>query len=225
MSARRRNQREDRESRRGQFLSADRNAAAPHYTPDGHVPRIQAAEAAAERGAPIVGLVFDRGVLLGARYDPMGGEPLPAFLGKNTSNLRGGKILRLGPRLALAGAGLMGDFAAVGRHMRGRRFSSTRAAVDYLGSLFWEHTVRHDTRILGTFVLMGSTLDGDARLFQFSPSGSIHEYVACVRGRASRTVNKRLAEDYRRLSLRRAESVALEALGQPEAYELFTVKT
>ena len=225
MSVRRADSRETRESRGGQRSSADRNAVAPHYTPDGQVSRIQAAEAAAGRGAPIVGLVFNRGVLLGARYDRMGGEPLPAFLGKNTSNLRGGKILRLGPRLALAGAGLMGDFAAVGRYMRGRRFDSTQAAVDHLGSLFWEHTVRHDTRILGTFVLMGSTLGVDARLFQFSPSGSIHEYVAWTRGRDSGTVNRRLARDYRPLSLRHAESIALRALGHPEAYELVTVKT
>ncbi len=223
-SARRRSQPEDRESRGSQRPSTERNEASPHYTPDGHVPRIQAAEAAAGRGALIVGLVFDRGVLLGARYVPFGGDPLPAFFGKNTSNLRGGKVLRVGPRLALAGTGLMGDFAAVGRHMRGRRFSSTQVAVDFLASLFWEHTIRHDTRILGTFVLLGSTLDGDARLFGFSPSGSIHEYVACARGRGSRPVQERLSKNYRPRTQRHAETIAVECLGHPNAYELVAVR-
>ncbi|HTP53900.1 MAG TPA: hypothetical protein VML94_02915 [Thermoplasmata archaeon] len=197
----------------------------PHYTSNGHVPRIQAAEAAAGRGAQIVGLVFDRGVILAARYDPIGGEPLPSFLGKNTSNLRGGKILRLGPRLAVAGTGLLGDFAAVCRHIRGRRFSSTQEVVDHLGALFWGQTVREDTRILGTFVLMGSTLDGDARLFQFSPSGSIHEYIAWARGRDSKPLQKRLSETYRPGTQRYAQNVALEALGYPEAFEMVTVDT
>ncbi len=204
--------------------SADRFAPAPHFTADGNVPRIQAAEAAAERGAPIVGLVFDGGVLLGARYDPMGGEPLPAFLGSNTSDLRGGKILRLGPRLAVVGVGLMGDIAAVGRHLRGQNLPSTQAAVDCLGALFWERTVRDDARILGTFLLLGSTLDDDPRLFQFSPSGSVHEYVAWARGRGTAPVRRRLSEAYRPGSQAHAEKVALEALNQPTTYEWVIVK-
>jgi 20S proteasome alpha/beta subunit len=198
---------------------------APDYTSDGLVPQIEAAEAAAGRGARIVGLVFDRGVILGARYDTIGGDPLPSFLGRNASSLRGGKLLRLGPRLALAGTGLMGDFAAVARYMRGRRFSSTQAAIDCLGSLFWEHTIRHDLRVLGTFVFMGSTLDGDARLFQFSPSGSIHEYVAWAQGRDCRPWQVWTSKKYRPGSQYHAETVALRVLDHPNAHELVTVKT
>jgi 20S proteasome alpha/beta subunit len=118
----------------------------------------------------------------------------------------------------------MGDFAAVGRHMMGRRFDSTQDAIDHLGSFYWEHTIQHDTRILGSFVLMGSTLSGAPRLFQFSPSGSIHEYVAWARGVGTTTARETLARSYRPGSERKAVRCALVALGYPRTYELETIR-
>ncbi len=196
-----------------------------YFTSDGRVPQIEGAEAATRRGAPIVGLVFQRGVLLGAKYTDFLRDPLPSFLGPNTSDLRGGKLMRLGPRLALAGVGLMGDFAAVGRYMRTRSFASTPAAVDHLADFFWRHAMRHETRRLAAMVFLGSTLGGTPRLFQFSPSGSVHEYVAWAWGRGDAAAQQMLRDEYRPGSERHALEVALRALGHPRAYEFVAVRT
>ena len=195
-----------------------------YFTSDGRVPQIEGAEAATRRGAPIVGLVFRRGVLLGAKYTDFLRDPLPPFLGPNASDLRGGKLVRLGPRLAIAGVGLSGDFAAVGRYMRARSFTSTPAAVDHLADLFWRHAMRHETRRLATMVFLGSTLGGSPRLFQFSPSGSVHEHVAWAWGRGDAAAQTMLRAEYRPGSERRALEVALQALGHPKTYEFVAVR-
>ena len=195
-----------------------------YFTPDGRVPQIEAAEEATRRGSPIVGLVFDRGVLLGAKYVDYVRDPLPPFLGPNTSDLRGGKLVRLGPRLAIAGVGLMGDFAAVSRSLRGHRFASTSAAVDHLAEFLWRHSIRHDTRRLATMVFLGSTLGGAPRLFQISPSGSVHEHLAWAWGRGDESAQRMLVEEYRPGSEHHALEVALAALGHPKAYEFVTVR-
>lgn len=194
------------------------------FTEEGRVLQIERAEAATRLGAPIVGLVFDRGVLLAAKYHAIGGDHLPAFLGRDSSGLRGGKLLRLGSRLGMAGVGLAGDFAAAGRHMSGRRYRSTQEAVNDLGDFFWRHSMRRDLRRLATMVFLGSTLDGEPRLFQFSPSGSVHEYVAWAWGSGAERSQKHLAEEYRPGSEREARKVALRELGSPPVYETLVLK-
>jgi 20S proteasome alpha/beta subunit len=193
------------------------------FTRDGRVLQIEAAEAATQRGPPIVGLVFDSGIVLAAKYAPVGGDPLPAFLGKNTSGLRGGKIVQLGERLAIAGVGLAGDFASAARRMRGVSFGSTQSAVDHLGDFFWQYSIRRDTRCLATMVLLGSTLDGEPHLFQFSPSGSVHEYIARAWGANTEKAQRMLA-DYRSGTEVQAAKLALSVLGRPKVYELIAVR-
>lgn len=193
------------------------------FTPDGRVLQIEAAEEATRRGAPIVGMVFRGGVVLGAKYVDFGDAPRTS-LGGNGSELRGGKILRLGPRLALAGVGLSGDLAAVGRHMRSHPGRTTLAAVDRLGEFFWQHSIRHDVRRLATMVLLASTMDAQPRLFQFSPSGSIHECQADAWGAGMDRAQRELRGALPPGSEKEARATTLRLLGDPPVYELLILR-
>lgn len=171
-----------------------------------------------------MGVVFRKGVVLAAKYVSIGGDPLPSFLGRNTSELRGGKIIRLGPRLAMAGVGLAGDFTAVGRHLHGRSLQSTQLAVHALGDFFWQHSIKRETRPLGTMVLLASTLGGEPRLFRFSPSGSVHEFVVCAWGTGREEPRNALLARYRPGSEGHAVRTALYALENPKTYELLAIR-
>ncbi len=179
--------------------------------PDGRIYQLEYAREASLRGGPAVGVTYDKGVVLAA--------PKPA----ERKLLRISKIHRVGPKIALAAAGIVADAHQAVRHLRGSSPKDTESAVDSLVEFFWHHTVDRTKRPLAVSLLVASALGGDSRLFYLDPSAAIVEYEAVAIGEGAEDRMELLERRFRRGRAKEAEALALEALGKPKDYETIHV--
>lgn len=137
------------------------------YSPDGRIYQVEYARESSRRGMPIAGAVYDRGVVLGARHKRYGGAPALSISHPS------GKIRRVGNRAALAGVGLVADFAQLLRELNRAELSEPEDVLDRAQEYFWEHTVKRDLRPLGTSVLVATVGSGGPALHHLDASGSL----------------------------------------------------
>jgi 20S proteasome alpha/beta subunit len=176
--------------------------------PDGRIYQLEYAREASRRGAPGVGIVYKEGVLL------VGSTPTNHKLARPPR-----KVEKVGDRLALLSSGLVPDAYILLRRVRQLQPKATDEVIDALVQLYWEHSIDKAKRPLGVALLVGSTLDGEPRLFYFDPSGAYIEYEAVAVGEGDEKLQEFLEERYRKGTAAEAEKLALEALGKPERYE------
>jgi 20S proteasome alpha/beta subunit len=184
------------------------------YSPDGRIYQIEYARESSRHGMPIAGLVAEEGVVLAGRSWDNPDDPLMKFRDQT------GKIVRIGENIAIIGAGLVGDLAAVVRHLRGLKFSSAEDLMDKIKAYVWESTMHRDSRPLGITLLVATTFDGKPRLFHVDPSSSTCETTCDVFGAGDDAAKEILAKSYRRMPIKDAEALALKALGNPKEREV-----
>jgi 20S proteasome alpha/beta subunit len=180
--------------------------------PDGRIYQLEYARESSMRGAPGVGVVYDGGVVLA------GVVSSSHRLMKQVE-----KIRRIGDRVAILSSGIVSDARMLVNRVSAMQPTSTDELIDRVVELYWEHTVDRQKRPLCAALLVASSLDGDARLLEFDPSGAVMEMNAAAIGKDCKRVSEVLEEGYRRGSAEEAESLALKALGRPEAYEIVHV--
>lgn len=185
------------------------------YSPDGRIYQIEYARESSRRGLPIVGAVYDRGVVLGANVSK-GGNPTmkPA-----------GKVLRLSPQVMVAAAGLTADARAVMRHLRRQTFKSAEDLIDDLSQLFFEHTIRRDIRPLGCALLVATVFDHVPRLFEVDPSGASGEAEADILGQGIASDKSSLLGGYRVGKLKEAEALVGRLLGKEHGREVHRLES
>jgi len=184
------------------------------YSPDGRIYQIEYARESSRHGMPIVGVVAEGGVVLAARSWNNPEDPLMKFRDQT------GKIVKLGKNFALCGAGLVGDFAAVVRHVRGLNVTSAEGLLDDIKEYIWEQTMHRDRRPLGVTILVATIFEGRPRLFHIDPSSSTCETACDVFGSDDARAKDILAKGYRRMPIKEAEALALKALGNPGEREV-----
>lgn len=189
------------------------------FSPDGRIYQIEYARESSMRGAPIAGAVFDRGVVLGARYVQYPGAPL------STSARPWGKMTRVGKGFALAGVGLSADFSQVVRVLRKSELERPEELVDRAQEFFWEHTVRRDLRPLGAALLMASVGEEGPQLYHLDASGSKSRVEASAFGmgislREEGSATERIVAAYRPGRAKEAESTVRQLLGAGKDIEV-----
>jgi 20S proteasome alpha/beta subunit len=196
------------------------------FSPDGRIYQIEYARESSRRGAPIAGAVYDRGVVLGARYmrshwpagAPITNTPKPL-----------GKIVRIGNHVALAGVGLVADFAQLVRELRRAKLTRPEDVVDRAQEFFWEHTIRRDLRPLGTSALVAAIGDEGPTLFHLDASGSLSPVVASTFGMGvpsgeADSPTERLISAYRPGKAKEAEGLVRHLLGAGKDLEVLRLE-
>jgi hypothetical protein len=182
------------------------------FSPDGRIYQIEYARESSKRGAPIAGAVYDKGVVLGARYFPYPGAPISS-LAKPW-----GKIARIGKRMVVAGVGLSADFGMLVRKLEKSGLEQPEELVDHARDFFWEHTVRRDLRPLGTAVLLGTLGEEGPQLQHLDASGSVSRVDAVALGMGIRVGDEgsptdRIVSAYRPGRAKDAEATVRQLLG------------
>jgi proteasome alpha subunit len=185
-----------------------------HFSPDGRLYQVEYARESAHRGSPVAGIVAQDGVLLAAKKGPTPGMP-------GLILTPGQKIAKLTSRVAMAGVGLVADFAAVRRIFAEKTFRETDRLMQEVQDYFWQRTTQRGLRPVGCALLVGSTLEGQPRLFYVDPSASVSEVSFHVFGHGDGGAAELLARACKTpLHLKESEGAALKALGNPDQFEI-----
>ncbi|MFQ5909010.1 MAG: hypothetical protein ACE5JE_09355 [Thermoplasmata archaeon] len=180
--------------------------------PDGRIYQLEYAREGAMRGAPGVGVTYDKGVVL------VGMIPTSSPLVRSVA-----KVHRMGDRLALMASGIMSDAHMLARHVHQAEPNSNRELIDILVETYWEHAVSRTRRPLSTALLVGTALEEEPKLLEFDPSGAWLDVSAAAVGSDHERLREVLERKYRLGSAKDAEKLALETLGNPPVYDLAMV--
>ncbi len=178
------------------------------FAPDGRVYQLEYARESARRASPGIGAVYDGGVVLVA----------DTRMGRLVRSVP--KIRAVSDRLALLSSGLVADAYVAAARVRRAGPQTTEDALDTLVQLYWEHATDRSKRPLGASLLIGSTMDGEPRLFLLDPSAALVEVEAAAIGNGTEERADALEKRYRKGTYREVERLLLELLGKPEKPEI-----
>lgn len=179
------------------------------YSPDGRVYQMEYARESALRGPPIVGIVYDRGVLLACKI------VCPSPLLKYT------KVVRISRNIAVCPTGLAVDSHVAIRNIRESNPASIEELVDAVTLQYWENSSNKGKRPLGTILLIASIFRGKPALIQFEPSGAFIEGKAIAAGRGFSQIQASLNMIYKCGNAKNAEEMARSVLGKLDELEMF----
>jgi 20S proteasome alpha/beta subunit len=185
------------------------------YSPDGRVYQMEYARESALRGPPMVGIIYNRGVLLACKISCP--SPLMQY----------SKIVRITSTLAACPTGVSGDGYMVVRCMRKAKPVSLEDLIERLTLFYWEHNSDKRRRPLGAMVLVAGIFKGEPNLLLYDPTGGHVQGKAIAAGRGYQRIQANLNLSYKSGSAKEAEALAMSVLGNlenTEKYEIAHVK-
>jgi 20S proteasome alpha/beta subunit len=179
------------------------------FSPDGRVYQIDYARESALRGPPVVGIIYDEGVLLAGKISCP--SPLMEY----------SKVVRLTDKIAVCPTGAAGDGYVVVRNLRREKPATVENLIDVLTLCYWENNSDKRRRPLGVILLVACVFKGKPRLLLFEPSGAHVEGRAIAAGRGYQRVQANLNLSYKTGTAKEAQALAEEVLGKLEKAEKY----
>lgn len=191
------------------------------FSPEGRIYQVEYALELVKKGAPIVGIKSEEGVVLGGivkRRSPL------------ASHENNKKIYGLDEHVGTAIAGLSPDARVLIREARyrcqGNRLTydepiDVQSLTEEIGDIYQTYTQQARVRPFGVNMIIGGVDYTGARIASIDPSGSYRIYKATAVGQNEDKAKEKLKELYREdLSLTETKSIAINALKTASEEEL-----
>lgn len=177
--------------------SAAYDRVATMFSPDGRLYQVEYASKIVEQGTMGVGLVYDRGVLLGADKKVSSKLILPESIEK---------LFKIDDHIGAISSGLVGD---------ARRLVQLARKEAQENIMYYEEKIEVETlvknvsaikqlftqysgmRPFGINFIIGGVDNSGKRVFETEPSGALAEYTAVAIGKGKKEAMKFLEKDYR----------------------------
>ncbi|MEN6611257.1 MAG: archaeal proteasome endopeptidase complex subunit alpha [Methanoregulaceae archaeon] len=183
------------------------------FSPDGRLYQVEYAREAVKRGTTAVGIKAKDGIVL--IVDKRVNSKL-----LEASSIE--KIFKIDEHIGVASSGLVGDARSLVDRARiecqiNRVTYGDQMEVEALAKKLCDHMQTYTqfggARPYGTALLIAGVSDGQARLFETDPSGTLQEYKATGIGIGRPAVMKIFEEEYREdLTIRDAIQMGIKAL-------------
>jgi proteasome alpha subunit len=194
--------------------------AATMFSPDGRIFQVEYAREAVKRGATVIGIKYEEGVVLAADKKTAGKLAVPGSIEK---------IFQIDDHIGVAASGMMADTRILVERMRveaqtNRRVYGEPVDVRTLAKgicdFIQDYTQYGGVRPFGSSLLIAG-MDSAAGLYEADPSGALVGYKATAIGEGRRTAMEFFEKKYQgKMSRDRAVALALAALREVKEGEL-----
>ncbi len=166
------------------------------FSPDGRLYQVEYASKIVEQGTLGTGIVFEKGIVLGADKKIISRLVMPESIEK---------VFRVDDHIAVIGSGLVGDARRLVQIARkqaqeNQMYYNEKIPVDTLakeiGAVKQLFTQYAGMRPFGVSFIVGGVDDSGPRLFETEPSGALAEYKAIAIGKGKKECMKFFETEY-----------------------------
>ena len=185
------------------------------FSPDGRLFQVEYAKEAVKKGATALGLVYDEGVVLAAT--------------RSTDELKvrnPEKVFKVDDHVGIATSGLVADGRTLVDETRNeaQRYLMTydepipmNVLSTFIADRCQHFTQYGGVRPYGVSTIAGGVKDGNPKVYQTDPSGTLNQYMAIAIGKAGEEAQEHLEENFEEgMSEDEAVEMAVDALRSGE---------
>ncbi|MBA3046578.1 MAG: peptidase [Candidatus Thermoplasmatota archaeon] len=183
------------------------------FSPDGRIYQLEYARESIQRGRSVVGLVCSDGIVLATENQTDG----PDILAVANPCLR-----KISDNIVIGYSGLAVDAMMVMDRLKPLDLKTEEKIISAIREIYWEHTLKRDTRPLGASLLVATNLSRP-RLFEVDPSGIITECFAGAIGSGSDSSKSILVREYKSMAIKQTGKLIAMILGEGKKYSVETL--